>query len=337
LQSRYHSHAVIWTDLTVDATHAGISHDQIVSLTFETLIRHCSKETNHPSASSLFLLGVGLLSLGLGTLLTDTDEAGLRAGVTELTVCVLLTLVVADGALLESDDVLDGQSSGCAGNDVLSSLGRLDVLSRGVTLLGLSVAAGEENEALPVLLEALDVGLEAFLGQVLAAGVDRDTDGAGELAGDTGGCNIVSGVQRSSDGGMYPSTQRERNHGRHERGGCLHSKLTIVPTTIPSIHIHLTVGHRTTGRRRSTGRGATLAAFATRALRLDFFLPGYGGRKHLYTGATTLKEVRGELPGRSARGRSVACRIVSILMHGKVLMSHTSPCGSGSSGSAGCA
>lgn len=50
-----------------------------------------------------------------------------------------------------------------------------------------------------------------------------------------------------------------------------------------------------------------MAAFATRALRLDFFLPGCCGRKHLYTGATTLSEVRGELPGRSARGRSVAC------------------------------
>jgi hypothetical protein len=163
-----------------------------VSLTFETLIRHCSKETNHPSASSLFLLGVGLISLGLGALLTDTDEAGLGAGVTELAVCVLLTLVVADGALLESDDVLDGQSSGCAGNDVLSGLGRLDILSRGVTLLGLSVAAGEEDEALPVLLEALDVGLEALLGKVLAAGVDRDTDGTGKLAGDTGGCRMLA-------------------------------------------------------------------------------------------------------------------------------------------------
>jgi len=189
LQSRYHSHAVIWTDLTVDATHAGISHDQIVSLTFETLIRHC-KETNNHSASSLFLLGVGVISLGLGALLTDTDKAGLGAGVTELPVCVLLTLVVADRTFLEGDDVLDGQSGGGTGNDVLSGLGRLDILSRGVTLLGLSVAAGEENETLPELLEALDVGLEALLGKVLAAGVDRDTDGAGELAGDTGGLQL---------------------------------------------------------------------------------------------------------------------------------------------------
>ena len=68
-------------------------------------------------------------------------------------------------------------------DEVVSALGGLDVLGGGVTLLGLAVAAGEEDEALPVLLEALDVGLEALLGEVLAARVDGDTDGAGELAG----------------------------------------------------------------------------------------------------------------------------------------------------------
>ena len=145
---------------------------------------------------SLFLLCVGLVSLGLGALLADTDKASLRAGVTELPVGVLLTLVVANSTLLEGDGVLDGQSGGGAGNDVLGGLGGLDVLSGCVTLLGLAVAAGEEDEALPVLLEALDVGLEALLGQVLAARVDRDTDGAGELAGDTGGCCDVSNVLR---------------------------------------------------------------------------------------------------------------------------------------------
>jgi hypothetical protein len=136
---------------------------------------------------SLFLLGVGLLSLGLRALLTHTDEAGLRASVTELPVCVLLALEAADSALLELDNVLDGQSGGGVGNDLLSVLGGLDVLSGRVTLLGLAVAAGEEDESLPVLLKALNVGLEALLREVLAARVDRDTDGAGELAGDPGG------------------------------------------------------------------------------------------------------------------------------------------------------
>jgi hypothetical protein len=41
-------------------------------------------------------------------------------------------------------------------------------------------------------------------------------------------------------------------------------------------------------------------------LRLEDFLPGYCTVRYLHTGATTLSDVRGELPGRSARGRSVA-------------------------------
>lgn len=52
----------------------------------------------------------------------------------------------------------------------------------------------------------------------------------------------------------------------------------VRPLIMPNMHLHLTVGHRTTGRRRSTGRGATFAALATRAFLLDFFLPGCRGR-----------------------------------------------------------
>lgn len=131
--------------------------------------------------SSLFLLVLLLLSLGRGTGSALANKASLRAGVTELPVGVLLALVVAKGTLLEARGVLDGQS--VAADDVLTRLGGLDVLSGGVTLLGLAVAAGEEDEALAVLLEALDVGLEGLLREVLAARVDGDTDGAGELAG----------------------------------------------------------------------------------------------------------------------------------------------------------
>lgn len=143
------------------------------------------------SEGSLFLLVLSLLSLVRRALLADTDKAGLGASVTELPESVLGGLEVADLALLELDLVLDGKGDLGAADNVLSALGSLDVLGGGVTLLGLAVAAGEENETLPVLLEALDVGLKTLLGKVLAAGVDRDTDGAGELAGDTGGCLML--------------------------------------------------------------------------------------------------------------------------------------------------
>ena len=140
-------------------------------VTFEPIVRHARK-SNHLFGDSLFLLGLALLGLRLRALLTDTNEAGLGAGVTELPVCVLGSWVVAELALGDLGDVLDGQGSGGAADDLLSVLGGLDVLGGCVTLLGLSVAAGEEDEALPVLLEALDVGLETFLGKILTAWVD---------------------------------------------------------------------------------------------------------------------------------------------------------------------
>lgn len=45
--------------------------------------------------------------------------------------------------------------------------------------------AGEEDEAGLVGLEAVNIGLEGFDGEVLAAGVDGDADGGSELARDT--------------------------------------------------------------------------------------------------------------------------------------------------------
>lgn len=144
----------------------------------------------------LFLLGLVLLSLGLSTLLTDTNEAGLRASVTELPVRSLLTLVVADGALLECDGVLDGQDSG-GGAEEVALLGSLDVCGGSVTLLRLAVSAREEDEALLVLGKTLHVGLEALLRDVLATGINSDTDGRRELARDAGLYSNVSQVQNT--------------------------------------------------------------------------------------------------------------------------------------------
>lgn len=62
----------------------------------------------------------------------------------------------------------------------------LDILGRGLASLGLLRFPGEEDETLLVRLEALDVGLERLLGQVLAARVDRDPNSGCQLAGNAG-------------------------------------------------------------------------------------------------------------------------------------------------------
>ena len=53
----------------------------------------------------------------------------------------------------------------------------------GLDLVGL---AGEDDQASLVGLEALDIGGEALLGEVLATGIDGDTDGGSVKLGDTG-------------------------------------------------------------------------------------------------------------------------------------------------------
>lgn len=141
---------------------------------------------------SLFLLGSSLVLLSGGTLGAGTGVALLSALVAEEPVGILGRLIVGDGALFERNTVVDGQDAGGGRDDVLALLGGLDVLGGSITALGLAIAAGEEDEALLVLLEALDVGLEALLGQVLAAGVNGDTDGDRELAGDASLCGFVS-------------------------------------------------------------------------------------------------------------------------------------------------
>jgi len=75
---------------------------------------------------------------------------------------------------------------------VAALLGDLDVFGRGVTLLRRLGLAGEEDEAGVVGLQALDVGGEGLLGEVLSAGVDCDTDGCSKLARNLGGLSTIS-------------------------------------------------------------------------------------------------------------------------------------------------
>jgi hypothetical protein len=71
---------------------------------------------------------------------------------------------------------------------LLCGLGGLLVLG-GIGLLRLVGLAREDDETGLVLLQALNVGGKALLREVLAAGIDRDTDGAGIVLGDAGSLN----------------------------------------------------------------------------------------------------------------------------------------------------
>jgi len=137
----------------------------------------------NPSENPLFL---GVLGLGLvpHALLPDTHQAGVRPRLPEGLVGTALDVLgqVALGDLAEAGGH-GGHAEG--GADVLCGLGRLLVLG-GIGLLGLVGLAGENDEAGLVLLQALDVGGEALLREVLAAGIDRDTDGASIVLGDAG-------------------------------------------------------------------------------------------------------------------------------------------------------
>lgn len=135
----------------------------------------------------LLLLSLLLLSLLPGPLLPLAGVAVVGALVAQLAESTTL-----DG--LGQLGLLDlGNGRGDGGNGEGSArredgvLNGLEVLLRGVGLLGLVGLLGEEDEAGGVSLQALDVGSEGLLGDVLAAGIDRDADGRGVLAGDAGG------------------------------------------------------------------------------------------------------------------------------------------------------
>lgn len=104
----------------------------------------------------------------------------------------------------------------------------LDLLGAGLALLGCLEVAGEEDEALLVGLQALNVGLEGLLGEVLATGVDRDTDGARKLAGDVGLLQLGEGETTAStntavvlDGGAANDGAELVDGLRSDTGGLL--------------------------------------------------------------------------------------------------------------------
>lgn len=108
---------------------------------------------------------------------------GVAAGDTEGTVGTALNLG-GDVALLDLLDGEVGRGNGEGGGEVGGAVDLGDV-GLGVTLLGGVGLAGEQDQALLVSLEAGDVDGQGLLREVLAAGVDGDTDGRSLEAGDT--------------------------------------------------------------------------------------------------------------------------------------------------------
>lgn len=138
-------------------------------------------QTPVPFFANLFLRSALSLSLILSTLLTSTLVSLVASCGTQSRVGTTL-----DGlghlALL---DLLDGKVGGGDGHDRRNGGGLVDLgqVRLGVTLLGGVGLARKQDEALPVGLEAGHVDGQALLGEILAAVVDRDTDGAGQRSG----------------------------------------------------------------------------------------------------------------------------------------------------------
>lgn len=139
-------------------------------------------------------LFLGLLfsfSLSLSFLLLLADHAFTQeAGGGHVLLEELVGLRLLDVSLGD----LAGGGGGLDGDDlrVAGLLGGLLLFGGGVTLSGL-LADGEEDELGEVRLEAVGVGLQGLLGDVLTAGVDGDTDGGGVAGGDAGGADLFDG------------------------------------------------------------------------------------------------------------------------------------------------
>lgn len=136
------------------------------------------------------LLGLGLGGL-LGALLAGTGVALVGTLVAQLAESTTLDGGGEVGLL----DLLDGgvgvdnrEGSGGDGDGLGDSL---ELLLGRVALLGLVALLGEENQALGVSLEALNVGGQGLLGDVVAASIDGDTDGGGILAGNASGLDSL--------------------------------------------------------------------------------------------------------------------------------------------------
>lgn len=247
-------------------------------------------------ASSLFVLGSLRLGLVPGPLLPLASVALVGALGTQLAESTALDGCGHVGLLDLGDGLVDAGNgeSGAGGGDALG--GGLELLLGRVALLGLVALLGEQDQAGGVGLEALDVGGEGLLGQVLAAGIDGDTDSGSVLAGDTGSLQILfhqSIVLPTNDLPLcclfvcsrgrtflrsrnFPSRgSQSQTRGVYSGVYRTFSSARVKPRPARTRRLYLMLEHRTTGRSLSIGRGARAAALALRATRLEAFLPGY--------------------------------------------------------------
>lgn len=236
-----------------------------------------SKENKLPfTRCCLLLLSLLLLSLLPSPLLTLALVALVGALVAQLAESTTLDRLGQLGLL----DLGNGRGDGGNGEGGTGRedgvLNGLEVLLGGVGLLGLVRLLGEENEAGGVGLQALYVGSERLLGEVLAAGVDRDADGRGVLAGDAGGLKrkflLVFGIQPNARFDL-PTCRVSVHEISWSLSGlsppkgvagtqCTFSSARVKPRPARTRRLYLIEEHRTTGRSLSTGRGATAAALA---------------------------------------------------------------------------
>lgn len=117
---------------------------------------------------------------------------------------------------------LDGLLGGNDG-DILGGFGGIDTLGSGEWQL----LVGQNDQSSFVLQQALLVGSQRFLAAVLAAVVDGNTNGSGELAGDAGSLEFLQGKAAASsdlqvvlDGGATDD-RAESISGARAGGGSL--------------------------------------------------------------------------------------------------------------------
>ena len=122
-------------------------------------------------------------------------------------------------------------------------------------------------------------------------------------------------------------------------GGYHRTFSSIKVNPLPALvrRLYLIVGHRTTGRSLSTGRGATAEALATRACRLRCFRPAWMDR--VSTSARLMKQTEYPVLGRNVLELDAANLCESLLFGQTLCFNGRLRKGScyGCSGSADCA